>query len=1112
MLHIYYGPAGAGKTSGLMQTLKALVSEKRGGNLLLVPEQYSHECERELCRICGDSASLYAEVLSFTGLARKVSDELGGSAAPMLDQGGRLLCMARALSQIAPRLKLYGSAARRAQTQQSLLLAVDELKLACADPDTLLQTAEQCDDYLGDKLRDLALILASYDAVAAQSGADPSDRLTRLNLQLPESSLRRARFYLDGFTDFTKQELAVLETLLELGAEVSLYLTLDAPEGGSELYGAQRSTVAELKERCANHAVPVQLHHLKEQESNRAPELQMLSEALFGFTSETRQDPENRISLYRAQNISEECELAAAKALELVRSGCRWREIAVAARGFGDYLEPLQRMFEHYGVPLYVAQRTDLLQKPLGVLIAAAYDVITGGWDSEDVLALLRTGLTALSPEDCDALENYTILWSIRGGMWKRDEPWTLHPNGYGQEYTDETKEEIRRIDALRRIAAEPLMVLERESKAASTAQEQAKALADFWDALGLAQRLEERSEALRNDGREALAAEYAQIWELLVSALEQVAAVLGDAEMDAEGFSKLFLLMLSRYDIGTIPVSLDRVTAGDYDRMRRRGVKHLIVLGASDDRVPQAGDSGGVFSVDDRRRLLELDLDIGGGREDDLWREYALAASCLALPEESLTVCYASAGAEGQPLRPAFFVDRIRQMFETETKTVDLISLRRNAPAPALSLAARYLRGVQDESCRAAFDWFEQRSPETLRRFRQRATLLREDLSPDRAEGLYGRQTRLSASRTEQYARCRYAYFLKYGLKAQPRRNTAFSAMEIGTFFHAVLQGVAEDAAKQGGFGKISDEALRERTEHHVSTYIHEQLQDFQDKSPRFVYLFKRLTQNVQTIVLDMAQELRCSDFQPLDFELDFSDREALPPVTLSDGETKLTLTGIADRVDGWIHDGKLYLRVVDYKTGRKVFSLSDVLYGMDLQMLLYLFALGKVGEARYGREVIPAGVLYHPARDPMVSASERVSDAELTKKRASELRRSGLMLESDGVPEAMDHDPDKRYVKIRSSKTVGGKGVSVASMERMGLLARHIEDTLLHLTKELRRGSIRPEPVYRSADDTACTHCDYQSVCHFDPMGGGDCHRIITPMTPDQVWAQLEGGEDHG
>ena len=1111
MLHIYYGPAGAGKTSRLMQTLKERVAGKQGGNLLLVPEQYSHECERELCRVCGDGASLYAEVLSFTGLARKVSDELGGSAAPLLDQGGRLLCMARALGQIAPRLKLYGSAARRAQTQQSLLLAVDELKLACADPEQLIDAAQRCDDYLGDKLRDLALILAAYDAVAAQSGADPSDRLTRLNQQLPESGICRSRFYLDGFTDFTRQELAVLETLLELGAEVSVYLTLDAPEAGSELYGAQRSTVAELKKRCDAHAVPVALHHLKEQESTRAPALQALSEALFGFTGEAHADAEGRICLYRAQSIAEECELAAAKALELARAGCRWRELAVAARGFGDYLEPLQRMFEHYGVPLYVAQRTDLLQKPLGVLISAAYDVITGGWDSEDVLALLRTGLTALTPEDCDALENYTILWGIRGGMWKRAEPWTLHPEGYGKEYTEAAKAEIARIDGLRRIAAEPLTVLERESKAASTAAGQAKALADFWEALGLAQRLEARSEALRVDGREALAAEYAQIWELLVSALEQVSAVLGDAEMDAESFSRLFLLMLSRYDIGTIPVSLDRVTAGDYDRMRRRGVKHLIVLGASDDRVPQAGEPGGVFSVDDRRRLLELDLDIGGGREDDLWREYALAASTLALPEESLTVCYAAVGSEGQPLRPAFFADRIRQMFQTELLSVDLTSLRKNAPAPALSLAARYLRGVQDEDCRAAFDWYEQREPETLRRFRQRANLLRQDLSPERAEALYGAQTKLSATRSEQYARCRYAYFLKFGLKAQPRRNAAFSAMEVGTFFHAVLQGVAEDAAKIGGFSSITDDALRACTEKHVAAYIHGELQDFQDKSPRFIYLFKRLTANVQTIVLDMAQELRCSDFQPLDFELDFSDREALPPVTLSDGETRLTLTGVADRVDGWVHGGKLYLRVVDYKTGRKVFSLSDVMYGMDLQMLLYLFALGKVGAARYGREVVPAGVLYHPARDPMVSATERISDEELLKKRSAELRRSGLVLDEDGVPDAMDRAPEKRYVKLRSGKTVGGKGVSVASAERMGLLARHIEDTLLTLTKELRRGSIRPEPIYRSADDTACTHCDYKSVCHFDPVGG-DCHRIITPMTPDEVWAKLEGGEDHG
>ena len=155
MLHLLYGPAASGKTDLLMGRIRTATAARTPGQVLLVPEQYSHEAERALCAACGDSLSLYAEVLSFTGLARRVAAETGAGEAPLLDQGGRLLCMALALGQVAPRLRLFGAAARRPQMQQTLLGAVDELKTACVTPDALEKTAARCPGYLGDKLRDL---------------------------------------------------------------------------------------------------------------------------------------------------------------------------------------------------------------------------------------------------------------------------------------------------------------------------------------------------------------------------------------------------------------------------------------------------------------------------------------------------------------------------------------------------------------------------------------------------------------------------------------------------------------------------------------------------------------------------------------------------------------------------------------------------------------------------------------------------------------------------------------------------------------------------------------------------------------------------------------------
>ena len=1091
MLHLLYGPAASGKTDLLMGRIRAAVAARTPGQVLLVPEQYSHEAERALCAACGDSLSLYAEVLSFTGLARRVAAETGAGDAPLLDQGGRLLCMALALDQVAPRLRLFGAAARRAQMQQTLLGAVDELKTACVTPDALEQTAARCPGYLGDKLRDLALVLAAYDAVTAQGHADPTDRLTHLAERIPESTLgRTGQFYLDGFTDYTRQELAVVRALLTAGADVTVCLTLDALADGNEIFGTARHTARVLLDMADDCGVPATVEACPARAADTP--LRVLEQQLFSYTSAHFDDPAHTISVRTADDLTAECAWAAAHALQLVQSGCRWRDIAIAARGFSDYAPALERMCAYYGVPLYFARRTDLLQKPLVALIRAAYDIVTGGWDAEDVSAYLRTGLAGLTPEETDTLENYVLLWSIRGGAWTRPEPWRQHPDGYGAPDTDEAAARLAEINDLRRRAADPLRLLGAESHAAATAEAQAMALADFLERLQLAQRLDTLAEDLRREGR---------------GALEQFAAILGGTQMDADTFATLFLRMLSCYDIGTIPVALDRVTAGDLDRMRRRGIRHLIVLGASDDRLPRADEPDGVFSPEERRELLELELDIGGGTDDALWREYNLIYQCVTLPSETLTVTYPLFDGSGTPTRAAFLVTRIEQLFGTLPQPVDPDAQRLLAPAPALELAARTLRGATDANANAARAWFGQHDPAALAALTRAAHTARGRLSPERVRALYGQRLYLSASKAERFSACRYAYFLQYGLKAKPRRPAAFSPPEIGTFFHYVLQHTAQDATAAGGFAVVTDEELGRFTDHWTQRYIHDELNDFQEKSARFIYLFRRLCRQVRQVVTDMAHELRAGDFVPLDFELNFADPEQIAPITLSDGEVTLNMSGVADRVDGWLHDGKLYLRVVDYKTGRKAFSLSDVWYGMGLQMLLYLFALERSGPERYGHEIVPAGVLYVPARDVLIPADRRLSPEEAAKERAGAVRRSGLLLDDEAVLHAMEHSDTPQYLPLSSRR----KADALASAEQLGLLARHIETTLLDLAHELRDGSITADPYFRSGQDTACTHCDYLSVCHFTPGVEGDCHRVLTKLPADKIWSSLKGGEPH-
>ena len=1105
MLRLFTGKAGTGKTAAVISEIDAFVRRGRGGSMLIVPEQYSHEAERELCRCCGDSLSLYAEVFSFTGLARRIMSRQGGAAASMLDKGGRMLCMALALDQVCSRLKVYGAARRKAELQGMLLSAVDELKSAGVSAEALLSAGERCGGALGDKLCDMALVLEAYGAIVANGHADPADRLDVLATQIADSDIGpENHIYIDGFIDFTHQELNVIRALMKKGAELTVCLTVDELQGDNEIFELSRRAGRILSSYAGELGIECVQEHFAAP-SGKAPALGFFADNMFSYSSARFQEKSEAVELYSAESLTAECEFAAAKAIALVRDGgCRWRDIAVAVRGFEDYRTALESIFRHYEVPLFVTKKSELLSKPLPALIGGAYEILQGGWDVDDVLSYMGTGLSGLNREECDLLGDYVFKWQLRAGAWKRSGDWRQHPDGYGGDYDEEALARLETINALRRRLAEPLLKLEKSGELAETAAGQAAALAEYLRELKLPEQLSRRSAELERSGRESLAQEYAQLWDIIVSALEQSAEILGDMEMDMTAFSRLFITMLSQYDVGSIPVSLDRVSAGDFDRMRRRNIKHLIVLGATDQRLPRAEEDGGIFSDEERRRLLELDIDIGGAGEGELWREFSLIYNCLSLPSESLSMCYPLFDADGAALRPAFVFNRAKALFDLPVRHADIGEGRMSSPAPALSLAAHALNGGSPRETAAA-EVFRDREPERFARLSAAAQMSRGKLSPAAVEALYGKKLRLSASRIDRFSTCKFAYFCQFGLKAKPYEPAGFKPPEIGTFMHFVLEGTARDAAERGGFARVSDEELKQITQRHVEEYVHTELNDFQEKSQRFIYLFKRLTADVYQVVREMAAELRKSDFVPLDFELDFSKAADIPTVELGGGEGALTLTGVADRVDGWLHEGKLYLRVVDYKTGRKKFSLSDVWYGMGLQMLLYLFALERDGESRYGREIVPAGVMYVPARNVMLSASRDEADDELENKRAEEARRSGIVLDDPAVTEAWEHGEDKRYIPIRFRY---GKPTadSIASAERLGLLGKHIRKKLTEMAAQLRQGSISADPYYRSQQENACLNCDFFDACHFTDGQNGERCRYMPKLGADQVWDMLE------
>lgn len=1096
MIRTILGHAGAGKTGLVFSEIAEYVRKGEGRTVLLVPEQYSHEAERALCAAAGDTMCRYAEVNSFSYLARRVLAETGHTG-PIMDAGGKLLCMAVAAENLEGKLKVYANGRMEPGTLDSLTQAVERLKNNGITSEKLMEAAGQTTGLLRAKLKDLSLLLEAYITAQSRSGADSADQLEMLAELLQEHSIGR-RVYADGFSDFSVLQKKVLRQLVQSGTDLIVCLTCGREEDNAFLLA--RSTARWLKEMAQECEVPYEEQWMETTKQGNA--IDYYCENLFDFSARVYTGRSDQVETCQANDISEECELAAARMAALARSGFRWRDMAVAVRGFREYRTALESACARYGVPLFTSGREDTLQKNVPTVISSALECVCRGYEYESMFALLKTGLGPITLEQVDALENYVLLWDIRGSLWAR--PWKMHPDGYNQTMDDKAQKRLEELNSLREKVITPLKALERRTGKAATASEQAQALADFLEEISLAERLDERAAELEQEGRLETAASCARLWNILCTALEQFAAVLGDMPMDAERFQGLFILMLSKYNASVIPVSLDSVNAGEIDAMRRRHTKALLLLGAVEGRIPAPQSTNGVFTEDERDELTRLGLDVGDV-EQDLSREMERIYNCLSLPSDYLYMSWPSVDSRGEDCRASLLIDRAEKLLAVSPVREDAAWYRTYAREPALSLAIQGERGNTGALFLAAREYFRSQGmgPE-LERMATAVNAPLTSLAPESVRSLYGPQAKLSPSRAERFVDCRFSYFLEYGLKAKPRLDSTFAARDYGTFVHYVLESVVRDIMEMGGFSTVTEQQALDLADQYMDRYIREEMQDFTDKTARFAYLFSRLRSTVRRIVREVWEELRTSQFQPLDLELDLTAEGVLAP---AQGEGPV-LTGRADRVDGWKKDGTLYLRITDYKTGRKKFELSDICQGFNMQMLLYLFALQSRAQEYYGvQEIRPAGVLYSMARFDIINTKGEMTDEELEDFRRNSSQRSGILLDEEEVLNAMEPGENKRFLPVKKNKN--GKFVStangaLASQEKMHHLSCFIDRTMMELANELQAGSVAINPWYTSSNANACRYCDYRQVCLFDETS--DSWREREKFSDEEAWGLID------
>lgn len=1088
MLQLILGENWIANRDETLRLLNTDVLHRQGNRILLVPEQISHDMERRLCALGGDESSRFAEVLSFTRLATRLAAQAGGIARQTLDAGGRLIAMAAAVEQLQPQLKAYAAAGGQPELLQALVQVVDELKSGCVNAKALRETAKRAQGVLAQKLQELALLLECYDTVCAGFGQDPRDRMTRLLEQLEETDFAQTHwFYIDGFSDFTGQEMAILKHFIQYAPRVVISLTCSrsrAQAAGMELAG---NTAYALLELARNAGVCADTLEVPDEQGPMA----LLRKRLLTGPTSALPDLYGCAQAVRLSGMYEECVYVATALRSYSAAGCRYRDLTVVCSDPSRYGPVLSRVLCQYHIPAYFAGTEGILQEPVIAMALAAMEAVADGLDRDGVLQYLKSSLSPLTRPECDQLEDYVIRWGVRGQAWGRD--WTWHPQGLGVDWTQADKAKLEELNACRRRAVEPLVHLKSGLQAAGNTKQQLQALYDFFQAVDLPRRMDQLAAYFDENGEARRAQEQEQLWEILMHAMDQLAELLGDTVRDAESFLRLLRQLLSQYSVGTIPPVLDSVLVGGIPAMRRAQAKHVFLLGAQEGLLPQIRGGGRVLTEQERQQLAGLGLPLHADQYRQLEQEMAGIYSVISGAEKSL--CMTCGGQQ------AFVFERLcRLLGRSGQDSVELGPMQRMPDAwETGALLARL--GRRDYAEALAL-------PEVINSYeqvREKAGYALGRLQPETVRALYGSQLKLSASQVDRLATCRFSYFLRYGLQAKERKEITVDPAEFGTFVHFVLERTARAVCGAGGFQKVSLERTQELALQYAKVYQDTYFSALGERSSRETYLFQRNLMELQAVVQELWEELCPSRFQPAGFEVEFGEHGQMPPVEIPDAGVPAQIRGFVDRIDLYQKEGETYLRVVDYKTGRKEFDYCDVLHGVGLQMLIYLFALELGGARLLGQTPSPAGILYFPARVPVLPAEGRLDPETAKRLRQKESRRQGLLLQSPEVLQAMDPSGELRFLPCKQGKQ-GELTGDLATAGQLRTLQTYVFDTLRRLVHDITEGDVTPNPYVRGNHD-ACRYCPYAGACSLELWGE---KRVRRGVKAKEFWAQVSRQED--
>lgn len=1077
MLELILGIPGSGKSSVIREMIKKDIEDKKTV-FLIVPEQAALDVESEFTSFLPPSAQLHFEVLNFTRLANRALRKYGGISHKYLTAGMRACLMWRTLSEIGE-LSSMRSVPSDSSFISLMLSATDELRLNGITPEMLSEAAENSDPVLGGKLRDLALITSVYRGLSESVGTVPGDDVTKLAAVLEEKDFfRGTQVYIDSFTDFTSPQLSVINSVIRQADKCTVSLTCDS--GGLEenipaspQYKKSYKTASLLRAMARRSSSEYKEMFLEESCLASVDALKFLNDNIWLNSGAVYEKEPEGIKLIESTDKYFEAERIAADICRLVsEEGLRYKEIAIIARDIGSYEGIIDAMLDKFAIPFFMSRRSDIMSKAPVKMIFCALSVLRFGWKREDLLTYIKTSLAGLDQDRCDELSLYSEKWNISGSGFYGDIGWSMNPAGLREEMTEQDALLLSRLNESKDKIRLPLLALWESLSHRPAVKDACRGIFEFLTAVDMRGALEKRIETDREEGRLREASENAQLWNIIVDALDRLNAVCGDRQVDIAELTTLLSLILGESSVGTIPQSADAVTVGSASALRARGIKTAYLIGCERGVFPAAVVGNSIFSDDEKVSLEGCGIVMRGNREEYLSDELFYFQRAAALPTQSLTLSYTVSPSGGSS--PSIGIENVLKMFPS-------LSADR-APESILDLLYSpeemrdMLPSLSETSAISAAIKEVLSDDRIIKILGRDYPLVLEDCSidEDTAKVLFPHKMSLTQSRLETFISCKFSYYCNYVLGLDTKRK-AFDRADVGTLMHGILERALNT-------GEEIDEVVEE--------YITKICPKEKLSSARIAGLFSRLKATATLLVRELREEFAQSDFSPKFFEYRFGMSSESPALSfsLSDGSS-ISLSGIADRIDSYTKDGKAYIRIVDYKTGKKDFSLSDVADGINLQLLLYLFSVWKSPSkellSQLGSDtVVPAGILYFEARPPKINLNSSEDIDSLETREQDAIKRSGLFLDDHEILRAMDKELEGRFipVKLKKDGISFASETNIASLEKFGQLFSSIKETVTNIGEEIKSGvaDAKPKTVFSNGKNSPrCAYCDMYPIC---------------------------------